>query len=403
MSHNLKDFPIFVLLLDWCKAFDKVNISRMLVALKRLGVPEHMIEAIRSLYRSPEFFVEDRFGRSDKAAQAGGLRQGAPMSGYLFICLLTVIMTDAETAWTAEAEEKDYIARNTVKEVLGRDFSLYADDTNLVTACIRTMRAMLHAIQREGSLYGLFLNIKKTFLIRAGCARRASPRLLDYFQKIPIPHVDSERTLGFDIGPFVQPRDILRKRGKAMLGAMEKYKAVWASDLTLKTKLELFESLVVNKGIWGLHVLAVLDLDFSNLEYIYARCLKRILNIPAAYISRTSHAAVRVKAKVEPLQCKVRRNQLKLLGHILRRPVDHPDRLVIFQPDNHLIPRRPPDTKRRAGRPRTEWAATILPHIERLLLLTRDQIYMLAQNRQEWYRETERLCRLLRGELQNDP
>ena len=39
MSHNLKDFPIFVLLLDWCKAFDKVNISRMLVALKRLGVP----------------------------------------------------------------------------------------------------------------------------------------------------------------------------------------------------------------------------------------------------------------------------------------------------------------------------------------------------------------------------
>ena len=188
-----------------------------------------------------------------------------------------------------------------------------------------------------------------------------------------------------------------------MLGAMEKYKAVWASDLTLKTKLERFEALVVNKGIWGLHVLAVLDLDFSNLEYIYARCLRRILNIPAAYISRTSHAAVRVKAKVEPLQCKVRRNQLKLLGHILRRPVDHPDRLGIFQPDNHLIPRRPPDTKRRVGRPRTEWAATILPQIERLLLLTRDQIYTLAQNRQEWYRETERLCRLLRGELQTDP
>ena len=188
--------------------------------------------------------------------------------------------------------EEDYIARDTVKDRLGRDFALYADDINLVTGCIRTMREMLHAIQREGALYGLFLNIKKTFLIRAGCARRASPRLLDYFKKIPIPHVDSERTLGFDIGPFVQPRDILRKRGKAMLGAMEKYKAVWASDLTLKTKLERFESLVVNKGIWGLHVLAVLDLDFSNLEYIYARCLRRILNIPAAYISRTAPAAL---------------------------------------------------------------------------------------------------------------
>ena len=50
-----------------------------------------------------------------------------------------------------------------------------------------------------------------------------------------------------------------------------------------------------------------------------------------------------------------------------------------------------------------QMAATILQHIERLLLQTRDQIYTLAQNRQEWYRETERLCRLLRGELQTDP
>ena len=39
-------------------------------------------------------------------------------------------------------------------DALGRDFSLYADDKNLVTAGIRTMRAMLHSIQREGALYG---------------------------------------------------------------------------------------------------------------------------------------------------------------------------------------------------------------------------------------------------------
>ena len=55
------------------------------------------------------------------------------------------------------------------------------------------------------------------------------------------------------------------------------------------------------------------------------------------------------------------------------------------------------------GRPRTEWAATILPQIERLLRLNRAQFYSLAQNRQEWYLETERRCRLLRGELQTDP
>ena len=111
------------------------------------------------------------------------------------------------------------------------------------------MRAMLHAMQREGALYGLFLNISKTFLIRAGQARQITPKLLDYFRKTPIPQVNFERTLGFDIGPLVMPRDTLRKRGSAMLSAMEQYKIVWQSDLPQKTKLERYDSLVVSKGI----------------------------------------------------------------------------------------------------------------------------------------------------------
>ena len=401
-AHNLKNFPIFVLLLDWCKAFDKVNIVRMLRALARLGVPNHMIEVISSLYRDPEFYVQDRFGRSTTAKQRGGLRQGAPMSGFLFIAMLTVIMHDAEKDWTKVAEEKDYIARDTVKNILGRDFALYADDTNLVTGCIRTMRAMLHAIQREGALYGLFLNISKTFLIRAGQARKIAPRLVDLFRQVPIPQVDFERTLGFDIGPFVMPRDTLRKRGRAMLGAMEQYSAVWQSDLPQKTKLERYDSLVVSKGIWGLHVLSVLPTDFAYLEYIHGRCLRRILGIKAAFISRISHAAVRDRAHVDPLQCRVRRNQMKLLGHILRRPYDHPDRLCIFQPNDALEPRTTPDAVRRVGRPRTVWTETIVPTIERLLNRPRTQIHHLAQNRQHWYEETERLCSLLRRELQAD-
>ena len=269
------------------------------------------------------------------------------MSGFLFIAMLTVITHDAEADWKRHSVEKDYIARGTVKDIFGRDFALYADDTNLVTGCIRTMRAMLHSIQREGALYGLFLNMSKTVLIRAGQARQVMPRLLDYLKKIPIHQVDFERTLGFDIGPLVMPRDTVRKRGSAMLGAMEQYKMVWQSDLPQKTKLERYESLVVSKGILGLHVLSALPTDFAYLEYIHVRCLRRILGIPAPYISRVSNAAVRDRVATvmnkrsalhEPLQCRVRRNQMKLLGHILRRPYHHPDRLCIFEPNNDLEP-----------------------------------------------------------------
>ena len=93
---------------------------------------------------------------------------------------------------------------------------------------------------------------------------------------------------------------------------------------------------------------------------------------------------------------------MKLLGHILRRPYDHPDRLSIFQPNDALEPRTTPDAVRRVGRPRTVWTETIVPTIERLLNRPRTQIHHLAQNRQHWYEETERLCSLLRRELQTD-
>ena len=89
-----------------------------------------------------------------------------------------------------------------------------------------------------------------------------------------------------------------------------------------------------------------------------------------------------------------------LLGHILRRPYDHPDRLCIFGPNDELEPRTAPDIVRRTGRPRIVWTETIVPTIERLLNRTRTQIHHLAQNRQNGYEETERPCSLLRRELQ---
>ena len=139
-------------------------------------------------------------------------------------------------------------------------------------------------------------------------------------RKSRVPKSTFEWTLGFDIGPLVLLLDTLRKRGGAMLGAMKRFKLVWQSDLPYKTKLDEYGSLVVNKNIWGLPLLATLPTDFAFLEDVHARCLRRILGIPAAYISLVTNATVRDIARVESLQRRVRRTRLKLLGHILRRP-----------------------------------------------------------------------------------
>ena len=125
----------------------------------------------------------------------------------------------------------------------------------------------------------------------------------------------------------------------------------------------------------------MLPADFRHLEYLHTRCLRRILGKKAAYISRLSNAAILRLARAETLASQIRRKQLKLLGHVLRKDLHDPDRLSCFQPDQLLQPRFPPGCRRRVGRPRLIWAETILPECQRIWNLSRKQICTLAQNR----------------------
>ena len=151
------------------------------------------------------------------------------------------------------------------------------------------------------------------------------------------------------------------------IARMNKFKIIWTSDLTRKQKIEKYFALIVSKGVWGLHLLALKPSDFAHMECIHTRCIRRILGIRAAYYSCISNAEVLRQAQVEGMQAFIRRKQLSLLGHILRRESSHPDSLVCFEAKTALEPRLPAGTHRRRGRPRLTLADTILPLFHRYL------------------------------------
>lgn len=57
--------PLILMLLDWEKAFDKVYHDELLGALRRMNVPDDMINMIVALYKEPKFAIPDREGKSD--------------------------------------------------------------------------------------------------------------------------------------------------------------------------------------------------------------------------------------------------------------------------------------------------------------------------------------------------
>lgn len=99
----------------------------------------------------------------------------------------------------------------------------------------------------------------------------------------------------------------------------------------------------------------------AYLDYMHVRCFRRTLGTKAVFYRRICNADVLRRAGAECLEAYLLRKQLALLGHILHREQDHPDRLACLESNVDLLPRMTADTRRRRGRPRLTCATSILP------------------------------------------
>jgi len=86
--------PLHLVLLDWEKAFDKVDRQGLFEALDRLGVHAKLIQLVKMLYKNTQFKVVIDGNTSKWETQETGIRQGCPLSPYLFLVVMTAMFRD---------------------------------------------------------------------------------------------------------------------------------------------------------------------------------------------------------------------------------------------------------------------------------------------------------------------
>jgi ribonuclease P/MRP protein subunit RPP40 len=150
-----------MIFLDWEKAFDKVFQDELINAVRRMNIPEKVLNILKTFYENPRFRIKDRQGKSSWRKQRTGIRQGCPLSPYLFVIFMTVLFNDVEK------EVGTQVMQNCMDVV---DFSniLYADDTFLVGKRSKELNKILWAIEKHSARYGMKLNRGKCVCINMG-------------------------------------------------------------------------------------------------------------------------------------------------------------------------------------------------------------------------------------------
>ena len=158
-----------ILLLDWEKAFDKVSQKKLLTALSRIGIPPKIVTMIKAIYENPQFSIKDASKTTENRKQHTGIRQGCPLSPYLFVILLTIMMKDITDDMTPE--EKLTLDEGKLNHEVTKNL-FYADGTIIMTSTAQATQLFLHKIQNESKKYGMKLNHNKCEHIRLNAIHR---------------------------------------------------------------------------------------------------------------------------------------------------------------------------------------------------------------------------------------
>ena len=91
---DIAERNLSLVLLDWEKAFDKINQQKLLQVLRRLKTPPNMLKLITLMYDSPKFKITAAGTSSAYRTQESGIRQGCLLSPYLFVLLMSALFVD---------------------------------------------------------------------------------------------------------------------------------------------------------------------------------------------------------------------------------------------------------------------------------------------------------------------
>ena len=148
-----------IFFIDYAKAFDCVDHSKLWKILQEIGIPENLTCLLRNLLAGQEATVRTRHGKTDWFQIGKVVHQACILSPCLFNLYAEYIMRNAGLD---EAQAGIKIAGRNINNLR------YADNTTLMAESKEELKSLLMKVKEETEKTGLKLNIQKTKIVASG-------------------------------------------------------------------------------------------------------------------------------------------------------------------------------------------------------------------------------------------
>ena len=362
---------LHLVFVDFQKAFDTLRHNNIWEAMTRKGVPEKVINMIKAQYTNFKCRILHNASLSNYISIQAGVRQGCILSPLMFLIVLDEVLSDAIDCykrgiqWTLWSNE----------HLEDLDF---ADDIAFLAKNRTDMQSKIDALTASARKVGLNINHGKTKSMTIGTTQASFS-----VNGNVVECVDKFTYLGSVITPDGGAKEDVMTRIRKAQGAFAQLTPIWRSNqLTLRTKVRIFNSNVKSVLLYGCETWLVTDEVTKKLQVFVNRCLRRILRI--WWPNRITNEELHRRCEQEPIYLQVRRRKWGWIGHTLRRDADTICRQALDWN---------PQGSRRRGAPKRTWRRSLENEIKEAdSNNTWRQIKYKAQNRSDWRNFVLTLC-----------
>jgi len=359
---------LYLLFVDFERAFDSVKRNAIWKALCEIGIPRKITQLIQEMYREAGNRVLHKGKQSDTYYNTRGVRQGCVLSPLLFLIVLDSVMRKLDIA------SPNGIQWDPIRKLNDLD---YADDICLLTHKHADMQQKLQKLSDLAQEVGLKINIKKTKSLRLNTSIRTPLRI----NQETIEEVEKFTYLGCTVARTGGTEEDIDQRINKARNTFNMLHKIWnASVLSRNTKIRMFNACVKSVLLYGCETWKHTQKITRRLQVFVNKCLRRL--IKCFWPNTITNEELLRQTRQVDIEKEIRKRKWRWIGHTLRKTPNDITRLSLEWN---------PQGKRKVGRPAITWKRTVLAEAKHLGK-TWGELKAIAPNRVRWSSLVDALC-----------